>query len=485
MECTIPWLPMKEDASATFYKYIASILLISLYFLLYPSKRRFFGRQSLPVTSEAAISRNIPFFYVSSWTMDDANPPIQDLFRSFHKYKDHCATAISSLTAAHEIAKKTEWIVFSQKKEQHDDSSRPWLSNIMERRITMIAERLELDGFVLEQLLKPIQFTIGITEREHQSYLITKDNSKTDVSSYDSAMHVITHVTRDWTHLGRTIRKSLYNWCIEKISTYRNKGDRILIPGAGLGRLTYDVFRYGYHVEGNEISIVMATAAFHILHGKVSGILHPFGMDYLINEVMSTDRYQSVKFPDIETHLTNDSLSLSYTIGDFVEIYSGPSYKSQYDSIVTCFFIDTASNIYEYIITIRNALKNGGVWINVGPLQWHMNAKLHPSGDELKYLIETMGFDIIEWSVDDEAINYRYDDKEERTRHTKYEGYKPIRFVAIYNSVDPMYQTEYDAQQMILNIRRSISKSPNMWNKEESPSYGHDTISHVTITELS
>jgi carnosine N-methyltransferase len=355
----------------------------------------------------------------------------------------------------------------------------------MEKRITAIAELLESDGFVLEELLKPIQFTLGITEQEHPSYLFTKDHSKSDVSSYDSAMHIITHITRDWSYLGLAIRTSLYDWCIEKLSTYRNQGDRILIPGAGLGRLTWDVFRNGYNVEGNEISIVMATAAFHVLHGNVSGKVHPFAMDYLMNEVMSSDRYQSVEFPDIDIQMIDNGLSLSYTIGDFVEIYSETSYKNQYDSIVTCFFIDTASNIYEYIITIRNALKNGGVWVNVGPLQWHMNAKLHPSGDELKSIVQRMGFDIQEWSVDDEAINYRYDDKEERTRHTKYEGYKPLRFVAICNGVDSTYQTDFDAKQMILNIRHSITASPKKWNNEDSPSYNHDTISLVTITELS
>jgi hypothetical protein len=250
---------MKEEPSWLLNKYLVFVLLINVYFLWYLSKWKFFGKQipspSPPLSTQrvviGGITMDIPFYYVPSWTCEDGNPPIQDLFRSFHKYKDDCATAIASVTTSHEIAKKTEWFVFSQNEQPHN--SHPLLSNIMEQRLTVIAELLELDGFVLEHLLKPIQFTLGIAEHEHHSVgcCITKDNVKSDVSSYDSAMHIITHITRDWTTLGTSIRISLYNWCIEKISMYRNQGDRILVPGAGLGRLTWDLFRHGYNVEAN------------------------------------------------------------------------------------------------------------------------------------------------------------------------------------------------------------------------------------------
>lgn len=34
--------------------------------------------------------------------------------------------------------------------------------------------------------------------------------------------------------------------------------------------------------------------------------------------------------------------------------------------VVTCFFIDTATNILSYIETIHKILKEGGTWINIG-----------------------------------------------------------------------------------------------------------------------
>lgn len=40
-----------------------------------------------------------------------------------------------------------------------------------------------------------------------------------------------------------------------------------------------------------------------------------------------------------------------------------------WDCVATCFFIDTAHNVLDYIETIWNILKPGGVWINLGKLQ--------------------------------------------------------------------------------------------------------------------
>lgn len=38
---------------------------------------------------------------------------------------------------------------------------------------------------------------------------------------------------------------------------------------------------------------------------------------------------------------------------------------------MTCFFIDTANNILDYIDTIYDILKVNGCWINFGPLEYH------------------------------------------------------------------------------------------------------------------
>jgi hypothetical protein len=242
-----------------------------------------------------------------------------------------------------------------------------------------------------------------------------------------------------------------------------------------------------------KLSISMSAAAYRFLNGEIltTGIVHPFAFDALINEVKSADRYQAIEFPDTSDDFLEQIVakggfkkgSLSYTIGDFVEIYAQSAFKSKYGSVVTCFFIDTATNIFEYLLVIRNVLKHGGIWINVGPLQWHHNAKVHPSSDELKLIIESMGFRIDCWSVDKEAINYRNDDGDEDTRYTKHEGYRPLRFVAtllpsVKNSLEDNVGTKI--MRMRMRMRGVVnSQPPSDASHETSP------ISHVTITELS
>lgn len=45
--------------------------------------------------------------------------------------------------------------------------------------------------------------------------------------------------------------------------------------------------------------------------------------------------------------------------------------RHAFDCVVTCFFIDTAHNIVEYLEVINYCLKPGGKWVNLGPLLWH------------------------------------------------------------------------------------------------------------------
>mmetsp|Transcript_28472 Transcript_28472/g.72558 ORF Transcript_28472/g.72558 Transcript_28472/m.72558 type:complete len:303 (-) Transcript_28472:1190-2098(-) len=67
--------------------------------------------------------------------------------------------------------------------------------------------------------------------------------------------------------------------------------------------------------------------------------------------------------------LSDSSVSLSMTAGDFTEVYRHRF--SSYDAVTTCFFIDTAKNILEYLVIIALSLRPGGRWINLGPLLYH------------------------------------------------------------------------------------------------------------------
>ena len=65
--------------------------------------------------------------------------------------------------------------------------------------------------------------------------------------------------------------------------------------------------------------------------------------------------------------------------------------------MVTCFFLDTAHNVIEYLECISKILKKGGLWVNIGPLLYHYaeqpeEIQLELSWEEIEKLIPKFGF---------------------------------------------------------------------------------------------
>jgi hypothetical protein len=419
-------------------------------------------------------NRKIPFILIQA---SDKITPSRALYYSLEKYRQEISQAVQGLSHLLEKALALE---------ENSKLPKPArLSTKIEERIKRISKCLEDDAIVLQGLLqwfnvvtalpdKPCQ---GSTEKKNDDETISspapanvnystesppstifqmvdsKKKLKTldESNAYDSAAQIVAHVVRDWTSAGALIRRDLYDWCRIQLdkhfaNTYANaklSSAPVLVPGAGMGRLAYDLYQHGYTVEANEISLVMATAANSILQRKASGAVHPFALDHMSNEVDSNRRYDSIHFPDTSIRTGTDAPqegSLSFTIGDFVGEYFF-SQVSTFGAVVTCFFIDTATNIYEYIELIEQLLKPGGVWVNVGPVQWLRNALLRPSVDELKDLISFHGFDIVHWKVDSTPVPYQQDDSSHGSttnndqppfiRTTNFDAYRPLRFVAI------------------------------------------------------
>ena len=77
------------------------------------------------------------------------------------------------------------------------------------------------------------------------------------------------------------------------------------------------------------------------------------------------------------------SYDFSMVAGEFREVYGGQT--SEWDSIVTCFFIDTEHNILDYLVTLNKILKIGGLWANIGPLQWHYSENFYETQVELAW----------------------------------------------------------------------------------------------------
>lgn len=467
-----------------------SILYLRWKWHLLPQQRQNDERSSIPSSSSPPSGKLIvPFVVLHDPVGRETNAngsnrkPISQILRSvMENYRGECSQALSGLSTMLDTALTSETNNgFSRHRKYWNRKDAKLLSTKIERRIERTAKCIEHDEQILAKLLGNFPYVLALPDKEtvleavddesikdstdevevragssSTKYSLPRRNKKgmneADTQSYDSATQIWAHIVRDWTVEGKFIRHIIYDWCYEQMEKYCQKPSyktNVLVPGSGMGRLAFDLFQMGYIVEANELSPSMAAAAWSVLANQVSGSFHPYVLDSMANEVDSKRRFDFVRFPDVpiqsiatiggENRMVHESTgrgSLSYTVGNFVgndDDYYRRQRVGHFDVIVTCFFIDTATNIYEYLDTIQKLLRSGtGVWINVGPVQWHHNAVLRPSVDELKELIEACGWTIRVWSIDTTPVSYRNEnDVKSLPRMTSYDGYRPLRFVAI------------------------------------------------------
>ncbi|CAM9796698.1 unnamed protein product [Chrysoparadoxa australica] len=230
-------------------------------------------------------------------------------------------------------------------------------------------------------------------------------------------------VARDWSVEGEQERRQCYTPLLEELERLlpvtddnRNKL-RVLVPGSGLGRLVLEVAQRGYAAQGNEFSYFMLFVSNFILNAMQAQeemAICPY-IDNSCNNMKASDMTREVRVPDT---LPGDIMKaaaaklpagetpdFTMTAGEWMEVYSDQ--EDEWDCIVTCFFIDTAPVIMEYIATIKKILKPGGVWINLGPLLYHwvddaeganderFTRSVELSWEEMRHVIGTYGFEII------------------------------------------------------------------------------------------
>ena len=215
--------------------------------------------------------------------------------------------------------------------------------------------------------------------------------------------------TRDWAIDGIDERNSTYKPILSELKKFfENKtkkefqeGINILVPGAGLGRLMYEIAKLGFKSQGNEFSYYMLLCSNFIFNNttkKDEFILQPFihSFSNIFNE---EDPFKKISIPDenlAEELSKTDTGEMSMVAGEFCHVYKDKI--NFFDGIVTCYFIDTANNIIEYIETIHNIVKIGGIWINFGPLLYHYTENeneisIELSWEEVKHIIIGFGFE--------------------------------------------------------------------------------------------
>ena len=200
---------------------------------------------------------------------------------------------------------------------------------------------------------------------------------------------------RDWSAEGsheinsitRTILSDLSQHLLSPTSS--SPSPTVLLPGAGLARLLLTLTLHGYNAQGNELSYHQLLASNWILNhippptptGESTQYpLYPFSATFT-NTTTRAAQLLRVLIPDIHPSTTIAQTlaagkkvgDMAMVAGDFVTVYTLPEHKDAFDAVITVFFIDTAPNVIRYVETVRHCLKEGGTWINIGPLLWHFD----------------------------------------------------------------------------------------------------------------
>ncbi|RWS16151.1 UPF0586 protein C9orf41-like protein [Dinothrombium tinctorium] len=220
---------------------------------------------------------------------------------------------------------------------------------------------------------------------------------------------VMKQIVREWSDEGAMERDSCFIPILDEINErFGNCSNRhdvsILVPGAGLGRLAYNIAVQGYTCQGNEYSLIMLFASNFILNkckGSYLYTMYPWAHQYH-NNFHSSDQTKSIRFPDVDPSAIPSGTDFSMAAGNFLDIYTE---SNKWNCVATCFFIDTAHNILAYIETIWNILKPGGFWINLGPLLYHFadmpnEDSIEPSYDILREAILAFGFKMVKEQTD-------------------------------------------------------------------------------------
>lgn len=259
---------------------------------------------------------------------------------------------------------------------------------------------------------------------------VSQDVLQIDDPDTDKVHVTLKQIVRDWTDLGAEERNQSYQPILNELSEHfdidkmeANK-HKVLVPGAGLARLVYEISLRGFYCEGNEFSLFMLIVSNFLLNRclvdnnfEIFPYCHQF-----VNNRRPQDALISCTFPDVSTFCFPPKGEMNMIAGDFVNVYGAPSQYNEWDCVVTCFFIDCANNIVDFIEIIHKILKKDGIWINLGPLLYHFcdsanELSIEPSYEDVHEIIQKTGFEFLK---EDKDVRTKYSQNNASMAHLEY-----------------------------------------------------------------
>lgn len=183
-------------------------------------------------------------------------------------------------------------------------------------------------------------------------------HTQQQMQKLDTSRVIVTlkQIIRDWSSEGEEERRTCYGPILAALTDYFKDVEdrseiRVLVPGAGLGRLTYEIAERGFFCEGNEFSFFMLIGANFILNQCLYDNQYTFypNVHQTTNNFHSDDMTREAKFPDASAIQNPPKGTMNMVAGDFLQVYTDKDY---WDCVATSFFIDCANNVIDFIESI-------------------------------------------------------------------------------------------------------------------------------------
>lgn len=229
----------------------------------------------------------------------------------------------------------------------------------------------------------------------------------------------------DWSTAGESERDRIYKPIVNAVESAFDEASRaarslqrdsfrVLVPGAGTGRLAWELARKGFIVEGCEMSFTALLVGNYVMNtADVNEAVEFFPYVHEHSNMRSVQSAaRAVRVPDVNPRDIPASADFAIRAGEFVQAYEGQD--NVWDAVASYLAFDVGEGCLEHVRRVAHILKPGGVWVVVGPTPCVDGAQgdgVHVSAEEFIEMIRKCGFKIVKqelmkslYSVDDNSL---------------------------------------------------------------------------------
>lgn len=277
-------------------------------------------------------------------------------------------------------------------------------------RLSHAAEAIEHNADILERVAQ-----LAAMPKPFDPSALSEEQLAQAVADFPDVVDGLLALVRDWSGDSEKEREKVLGPILRAVeeaagdavasgAVERQEDFSVLVPGAGLGRLAWEVARRGFFVQGVEASYVLLLLCNFVLNGQanVDKPLHIYPYAHHTGMVVGlNEQCAEVRFPDVKPREVKSG-NFGMVAGEFLEVCDGN--EGRWDCVVTCFHVENCHSIISVVRRVAEVLRSGGVWINLGGLDYRFeDSQTEPcielTAEELDLVMVRSGFRVVkrEW----------------------------------------------------------------------------------------